>query len=688
MIRRSLLLRLLGLSLAVAVLAVAATAWLTTQETGERFRGEFERTLEADTFIYQELNAFALDHESWEGVEPLVNRLAEQSGRRVALTSQDGSVLADSANHAGAGSSLPSTPTAEINPLSASLTSAVATDTATASSQFLGDVGAVPDDTVPRGGGLSISASMGVAGPIPAVSPAWRLTDTEVAKRVELASEATTCLREELGVDAEVVVGPGGDLVMFDASDGELIAEQDADHIERSGGDDVEARGFTASGELPDVDECVPEELAEPSEAAVELNRREIELLEHCLDEADVPYTMVAGRAGLRRAVLDSASEASDSANTQDQADSAAWNACAAEAHTEAMSGFVADPALLFTGNTDRFDPFGSGWWRTMTVTLAVLIVATGVTVLAGRRLTRPIRALTAAAGRMGSGDHTARVAIRGRDEVGQLAQAFNSMAESIQANDAQRRAMVSDIAHELRTPLANVRGYLEAAEDGVVPLDPALVTSLLEESTLLQRLIDDLQELALADAGMLRIHPEPRDAADLAQQVVAAHQTGADEAGIELRVDMGDADGDGDGPGPDASTGLNVHVDPERIRQALGNLVTNAIRFTPSGGDVSVSVRRDGSSVLLAVQDDGPGISAEHLPRLFDRFYRVEGSRSRETGGSGLGLAIAKHLVEAHDGSIEVSSTEGAGSVFTIRLPVHEVEEADRPRGQGARSL
>jgi two-component system sensor histidine kinase BaeS len=256
----------------------------------------------------------------------------------------------------------------------------------------------------------------------------------------------------------------------------------------------------------------------------------------------------------------------------------------------------------------------------------------------------------------MTNGDHAARVPVSGRDEVARLGHAFNAMAESIQHHDFQRKAMVSDVAHELRTPLANIKGYLVASEDGVVPLDRELVTSLLEEAGLLERLVVDLQDLALADAGKLRVHPELRDLSELAQQVVAAHRSAAEAADVTLTAET-------HGPAP-------AVVDYARIRQAVGNLVSNAIRFTPADGKVVVGVRRVGDGYNVTVVDNGTGIEAEHLPHLFDRFYRAEHSRSRTTGGSGLGLAITKHLVEAHDGTISVTSRPSHGSTFTIHLP------------------
>jgi two-component system sensor histidine kinase BaeS len=330
---------------------------------------------------------------------------------------------------------------------------------------------------------------------------------------------------------------------------------------------------------------------------------------------------------------------------------------CTMTARVDAFTPYVAPVARLYLGAKSNFNVFsGAGLLRTGATALGVLLIAALVMVLAGRRLVRPILALTGAARRMTNGDHAARVPVTGRDEVARLGHAFNAMAESIQRHDHQRKAMVSDVAHELRTPLANIKGYLVASEDGVVPLDSALVTSLLEEAGLLERLVVDLQDLALADAGMLRLHLAPRDLSELAEQVVSAHRPAAETAGVSLAAAVTD-------PAP-------ADVDGARIRQALGNLVANAIRFTPRDGKVVVGVRRVGNGYNLTVTDNGTGIAAEHLPHLFDRFYRAEHSRSRTTGGSGLGLAITKHLVEAHQGTITVTSTPDHGSTFTIHLP------------------
>ncbi|MET9943070.1 sensor histidine kinase, partial [Streptomyces halstedii] len=279
--------------------------------------------------------------------------------------------------------------------------------------------------------------------------------------------------------------------------------------------------------------------------------------------------------------------------------------------------------------------------------------------VLAGARLVRPLHALTGAAQRLRDGEEHASVPVSGDDEIGRLASAFNDMSAHRARLEEQRKAMVSDVAHELRTPLSNIRGWLEAAQDGLADPDPAFVSSLLEEAVQLQHIIDDLQDLAAADAGALRLHPEPVRTGELLSQVAAAHQARAETAGVRLKVE-------GAAPAPE------LHADPVRLRQAVGNLVSNAVRHTPAGGTVTLRAYGDGSKgvVVIEVEDTGTGIPADDLPYVFDRFWRAEKSRSRRTGGSGLGLAIVRKLTEAHGGTASATSTEGEGSAFTLRLP------------------
>ena len=613
--RSNLFVRLLGLFLGVAVFSIAATAWITTQSTSDRLRGQFERTLEADSYVYQELLFYGLGNDSWDDVDELVSDLAETTGSRVALTDATGAVLADSASGAGAGP-LPSTPTAEIDP--------------TAPNQIMGASATVSSASIGGGGSSVVFSGLPV--------PQMGLTREEALQRSRLADEATICVQHATD-DPNVYVRADGAVMYVDASG---VAPKPTTPPTAG------TSGSAADPAAAAVVECVPNHLRAPGAATMELARTQTALAGDCLDQAEVPYKIVVDELGLPSIPPPDDPEAMGD-----------WMACSAMAQDQAMEPYLADPALLYIGSGDRFDAFsGDGWIRTVLTGLAVLAAATGVTLLAGRRLTHPIRTLTAAAQQLASGGRGTRVTVTGRDEVARLGHAFNAMASSIEENERQRKAMVSDIAHELRTPLANVRGYLEAAEDGVVPMDPALVTSLLEEAGLLQRLIDDLQDLALADAGMLRIHREETDAAELARQVTAAHRATASASGSTLVVD--------------APASVMVDVDPARLRQALGNLVANAVQYAGPGGHVQVLVERSGPEVLLQVVDDGPGIAPEHRAHLFDRFYRTDTSRTRATGGSGFGLAITKHLVEAHGGTVAVESTVGAGSTFTIRLPLH----------------
>jgi two-component system sensor histidine kinase BaeS len=216
---------------------------------------------------------------------------------------------------------------------------------------------------------------------------------------------------------------------------------------------------------------------------------------------------------------------------------------------------------------------------------------------------------------------------------------------------------MTADIAHELRSPLTNIRGWLEATRDGIGVHDAARNASLLEESILLQQIVDDLQDLAMADADRLQLDKTELDVTALLTQVQAAHATASAAAGITLAVRVTD--------------GLNLFADPTRMRQAMHNLVGNSLRHTPSGGAVTIEARIEAGTVVIDVIDTGSGISPDDLPHVFDRFWRADKSRNRSSGGSGLGLAIVRRLVEAHGGSVSARSTVGHGSTFTIRLPV-----------------
>ena len=334
---------------------------------------------------------------------------------------------------------------------------------------------------------------------------------------------------------------------------------------------------------------------------------------------------------------------------------------CLDTARRDQLTPYVAPAALLFvttpTGSTTapafRFTSANTG--RVAGVAGLVLLITVAVTVVVGTRLVRPLRALADAARR--PVEEHQRVPVTTNDEIGYLAAAFNDLSQRRERMEGQRKAMVSDVAHELRTPLSTIRSWLEAVQDGIATSDQALVDSLLEEALLLQHIVDDLQDLAEADAGQLRIHPEPFLVRDLLDHVTTAHLGRAETAGVTLTTRT-----DGD---PELSG------DPVRLRQVVGNLVSNALRHTPPGGRVTLCARQTADHVTIEVADTGTGIPAEDLPRVFDRFWRAEKSRSRRTGGSGLGLAIVRRLTEAHGGTVTVVSTVGAGTVFTVRLPV-----------------
>ncbi|MBE9472796.1 MAG: HAMP domain-containing protein [Chloroflexi bacterium] len=294
---------------------------------------------------------------------------------------------------------------------------------------------------------------------------------------------------------------------------------------------------------------------------------------------------------------------------------------------------------------------------------LLLIAVAAGLSAILlilglSRRILAPVETLTAAVRRMEAGDLSQRLEITSRDEIGDLAQAFNRMADGLARLEELRRNMVTDVAHELRTPLSNIRGYLEALQDGMIKPDRGVVDSLHEETMLLNRLVDDLQELSLAEAGQLRLERQPVALADVVDRAVEAARPRAAAEGVVLRADLPE-----DLPLAD--------VDPRRIGQVLRNLLDNGLTHTGTGGEITVAGHLDGEWIKVSVQDTGAGIAAEDLPYVFERFYRADKSRSRATGGAGLGLAIAKQLVEAHGGRITVESEAGRRTEFTFTLPV-----------------
>jgi two-component system sensor histidine kinase BaeS len=630
---RSLRARLLLAMVAIAVAAVGATAWLTSRGTADRLRDDVEQTLEVDSYIYDQLLVYANSHVDWSQVEGLVGNLAAQTGRRIALTTPRGEVIVDSARLDGGGATpLPDRPAAVVDPLNPAIS-------------FIG---------FPPADGEIVDSSTDTM----MSGPTYTLTPEETADRLAIAEEAADCL-DDAGVANEVVVDEESGAVDIEVSDADEDDDVDDGEIDRA------------------YEDCVDPAMYAPGAAEAAALAAEEDLIRACLDDHGVEYTVTEG---------DDLVPSTAMVDWDDPEATDIYDGCAAAAQRELFDPTMADPARLYLGTGERsaLQMLDAGGGRTLAAASVVALLAVAVTVMVSRRLLRPVAALTTAAHRMAGGELAQRVDVRGADELAGLARSFNAMADAVATNEEQRRRLVNDVAHELRTPLANIRGYVEAALDGVTPSDDRLLASLHEEAVLLQRLVDDLQTLALAESRRLVLHPEPVDLGALADQVVAAHRAQAGASGIELVVER---EGEED---------VTVDADAARLRQALGNLVTNALRYSSPGDRVTLRVGTDGvaggrgadgvegvvgvdradggdgrgDAAVVEVIDTGIGIAPEDLSHVFDRFWRADSSRARHTGGSGLGLAICSQLVEAHGGRVTAASTPGEGSTFAIHLP------------------
>ena len=333
------------------------------------------------------------------------------------------------------------------------------------------------------------------------------------------------------------------------------------------------------------------------------------------------------------------------------------------QAGTPVMVNGLQVGTILTTQQQPRFNPeetlfLDRTYQALYRAILVALLVALIMGIVLARTLTRPLQALTRAAQGIAKGQLEQKVKVSSQDEMGQLALAFNRMSqEVVQANQLRRR-MTADIAHDLRTPLTVIGGYVESMRDGVLKPTTERLSLIYTEIERLQNLVGDLRMLSQADAGELPLNPQQIVPKNLLDRVAALFQHHADRYQVSLQVD--------------ASADLpEIRIDEARMMQVMDNLVSNALRYTPEGGSIFLSARVDQGKLELTVRDTGSGIAAEEIPFIFDRFYRADSSRHTETGESGLGLAIVKALVEAHGGTVWAESAPDQGTTIHIDLPI-----------------
>lgn len=539
-------LRVLGLLMLVAMTATAATAWLTLRQANRQVQESVTAGRQEVSRITGELRAYGVAHGTWEGLSPTVSRLAEDTGQRIRVATENDVLLADSdALQGRAPRPVSSQPPVLVDPR---------------------PLLRIPEGQIPR--------------------TSMKLTATAIAQyRAEAAYAA--CLTR---AGAEVTARP----------------------------DDTGVPRIST--------ERRPEQCKEPAGEPDPRTSQDLDAIRTCESEQR-------------------------------------FIACLQRVFNERV-GSAAPPRLEIRLGVRGESPPTLAAAPTVAVAGGVALAAVLGALLLSRAVLRPVRAMTLAAGGLGEGDLGRRVPVSGRDEIARLGRAFNRMAESIQAGEERQRRLTGDIAHELRTPLANLRGYLEALRDGIVEPTPELLASLHEEALLQQRIVDDLQDLALAEAGALTYHRARVDLRELLETAGTAHRAQADAAGVALRLEA---------PRP-----VDVIADADRLRQVVGNLVGNALRATAPGGTVTLALDQHGDLARIQVRDTGTGIPAEELPHLFDRFWRADTARGRATGGSGLGLSIARQIVTDHQGTTDVESAVGVGTTFTVTLPTARPPQAD----------
>jgi len=300
-----------------------------------------------------------------------------------------------------------------------------------------------------------------------------------------------------------------------------------------------------------------------------------------------------------------------------------------------------------------------SMWWQFLLAGFTAGVISLLIARWLARGMTQPLRDMASAARAMETGDYSARVVTTSRDEVGQLAAAFNRMSAELAVLEKSRRDLVANVSHELKTPITAIRAHLENLTDGVEQPDPKTLQVMLAQTERLGRLVDQLLDLSRLESGEVPMYLETTTLEPIVSRVLSEISVGRAVTDVSLRNEV--------------QADLTATADAERIHQVLYNLVDNAVRFTPPGGSVLVTAARQDDRVTVEVRDSGVGIAPEHLPRLFERFYRADASRSREGGGTGIGLAIARSIVESHGGRITATSEPGNGSAFIFDLPAAE---------------
>jgi two-component system sensor histidine kinase BaeS len=594
-------LRIFLLVIVVALTAIGATAWLTLSLTSREVKRAQQASDRHQARIHDTIERYGVTHGDWGGVDVVVKELSAKTGLHIQVATVGGARLADSDNLAGrAAGPVQSVPTqVDARP----------------------KLRRLPGPSKESGAPMPTSDPNGTRAP-----PSYALDKILAATGKRLQAGVPIVPRDLFGAEP---TDP------FHGSSVSLMLRQLSQY--RAGLLAVRCIARTTPG--------VPAALA--TDTAPYLSKAQLTKYRGCVRQST---DKVLGDTAWMKDVWATFFQCIEAGTYVLRA------GCLTDAFLEAAATTSPAPAEVFIGAPTGADISVLGQPAAVGVAGLVLVALIGTAWIA-RRVSRPVRRLTEASRELAGGRLDVRVPAAGKGELARLSASFNTMAEAVQRSEERQRRLVADVAHEMRTPLSNLRGYLEGLSDGVVQPSRELFVSLHEETMLQRRILDDLQVLALAEAGDLGYTRAPIDLADLVGVGATLHRAVAAEAGIALTVDV---------PAP-----VWVDADPDRLRQVLGNLLTNAIRYTDAGGHVLVRVRAETHEAVLTVQDTGVGMTQADLSRVFDRFWRADPARQRATGGTGLGLTIAQRIVTDHGGRIEVTSEPGRGTTFTTHLPL-----------------